>query len=520
MIDVHEIIRRSRAGESARKIALATHINRKTVARYVQAATDILKAPDTALTDELILAIKERVQGRSIAGPSDATGELTKHRSRIDAWLHDPKQPLRLTRIHELLQRDNVQASYTTLRRFARSEFGFGETLCTVLMDDPEPAQEAQIDFGLMGEAMFEGTVHKLYALIVTLAHSRYSFVWPSLTQTTKDVIEGLEAAWRFFGGICQRIIPDNMTAVVVDPDPHKPVIGRAFREYAQRREFFVDPARVASPQDKARVENQVPYVRERWFSGETFVSLASCREAAKAWCENVAGLRIHGTTRKRPREVYEAVERPLMKPAPTELYEVARWTSAKVQRDHHFQVDKALYSVPTEHIGKDIEVRIGACTVLAYVGDRVVASHPRMAAGERSTVVEHYPKNKRRYAARSTSGLLDDALAHGRHVRAFAERLLEGPYAWTKMRQVTSLLSLCTRYGSARVDRACESALCFDVVNVQRVGDVVTSAAKLERSAQREGKLVALPSRFARPAEAFATQGRATSPSAPGGDA
>jgi hypothetical protein len=43
---------------------------------------------------------------------------------------------------------------------------------------------------------------------------------------------------------------------------------------YDTLRRYVIQPARVRSPKDKARVENQVPYVRESWFDGETFASL------------------------------------------------------------------------------------------------------------------------------------------------------------------------------------------------------------------------------------------------------
>ncbi len=120
-----------------------------------------------------------------------------------------------------------------------------------------------------------------------------------------------------------------------------------------------------------------MPYVRERWFAGETFIALPETREHARQWCHDVAGLRIHGTTRKRPREVYESIERPLMKAAPDDIYEMPRWTSGTVARDHHVQVDKALYSVPTQHIGHRVDVRVGACTIKIYRDDKMIASHP-----------------------------------------------------------------------------------------------------------------------------------------------
>ena len=67
----------------------------------------------------------------------------------------------------------------------------------------------------------------------------------------------------------------------------------------------------------KPRVERMVSYVRSNFFAGEQFVELADCRRRAQLWCAEVAGQRIHGTTRARPAEVFAEQEAPLLGPAP-----------------------------------------------------------------------------------------------------------------------------------------------------------------------------------------------------------
>lgn len=86
---------------------------------------------------------------------------------------------------------------------------------------------------------------------------------------------------------------------------------------------------------DKARVENYVAFVRKSWLQGERFVDFADAREHAEHWCREVAGGRMHGTTRRVPRIHYEEVERVYMLPAPSESFDVPHWTEAKVHGDH-----------------------------------------------------------------------------------------------------------------------------------------------------------------------------------------
>jgi hypothetical protein len=386
-----------------------------------------------------------------------------------------------------------------------------------VHVNDAPPGQEAQVDFGKMGILLDPETERRrvLWTLIITLSFSRYMFVWPSFVQTTAAVCEGLDRAFRFFGAMPHTIIPDNMSAIVATPDALAPRLTEAFADYAQARGLFVDPARVRAPKDKPRVENQVAYVRESWFDGETFTSLADARASAEAWCRDVAGARVHGTTRKVPREEFEQVERATMLAPPTEPFDVPIWTTAKVHPDHHIEIARALYSVPSIHRrnGAHVRVRADRSLVRIYVGTALVKTHARQPPGGRSTDPADYPVGKSAYALRSVDALLKTARDKGVHIGRYAERLLAGPLPWARMRQGYALLRLCEKFGDGRVEAVCQSALSFDVVDVVRITKMLKRAASPTAAGARDdGKVVQLSlPRFARPQKHFETRGDGT---------
>lgn len=478
--------------------------------RYVDALEALGVTAETVLSDDVVHEVARRVQERPEAEESPERAMLALHRERIVGWLSE-KRPLRLTKIHTLLARDHgVQVSYATLRRYAMDELGWGRTKPTVRIADAPAGEEAQVDFGLMGTLVDgrTGEVRKLQALVVTLCFSRYQFVWPTYDQTTAAVCEGLDEAWRFFGGMPSRIIPDNASSMVSKADPLEPAIVPAFADYVQARGLFVDAARVRRAKDKGRVENQVPYVRESWWDGESFPSLEKARASAAHWCSEIAGRRVHGTTRALPREVFEQEERAQLRPAPTERFDVPHWGKAKVHPDHHVQVLKALYSVPTRYIGREVRVRADSRTVRIYAATELIKTHPRVAEGKRSTDPNDYAKAVAPYAMRSVDALLARAKERGVHIGQYAERLLGGPLPWTTMRQGYELVRLCERYGDARVDAVCKRALDFDVIDVPRIGRMLKQAILVEERASESGTL-ALPTapRFARSADRFATR-------------
>jgi transposase len=318
MIEVRELLRRWSAGHSNRKIARETGADRATVQRYIEWALQLGLKHGHEFTDDEVHEIAQCVQARPVCDASAEWNEIAQHRERIVEWLGKTR-PLKLTKIHTLLVREHsLEASYATLRRYATQELGWRRKAPTIRLEDPPAGQEAQVDFGKMGMIVDVDTGRKrmLWALVITLAFSRYQFVWPTFAQTTEAVCEGLDRAWQFFGAMTRIIIPDNTKAMIKDPDALAPTLVAAFLDYVQARDIFVDPARVRSPKDKARVENQVPFVRESWFDGETFDGLDDARSSAEEWCRNVAGTGLDELLRQvLPVEVCSSAQPPQQGP-------------------------------------------------------------------------------------------------------------------------------------------------------------------------------------------------------------
>jgi hypothetical protein len=219
--------------------------------------------------------------------------------------------------------------------------------------------------------------------------------------------------------------------------------------------------------------------------------------------------MRTHGTTQLRPAEHFAAVELPALAPAPTSLYDVPIYATAKVHRDHHIEVAKALYSVPGNLIGTRVDVRADRTLVRVFSRGQLVKVHPRQAPGHRSTDPDDLPSDKTVYAMRDLDKLGRIAAGHGPAVGAYAAALLDVPLPWTRMRQVYALLGLVKKWGPERVNAACERALDAEAVNVGLIGRM------LERGTENDGETPvqqALPGtvvapRFARDDSHFAVR-------------
>lgn len=491
VVEVREILRLWVRGRGLRTVARMLAVDRKTVRRYVEAAQALGLSRDAdsrPLDDDLIAEVVAAVVPGTRRDPGAMRRHCRAHRKLIEDWL---KKGCRGPKIAKLLGRHTgVVVPLRTLQRFLAEEIEGPRRGDTVRIVDPPPGEVLEVDFMTLGSFRERGSGKqlKMHALLCTAGHSRHQFVWPCLEQSQDEVIAGLEAAWRFFGGVFNVIIPDNLKAVVEVPDPIAPKLNAWFLEYAQSRHFEVDPARKRKAKDKARVERQVRYVRDDYFRGERFGSVAEARLEAERWCRDDAGMRLHGTTRRHPKEVFEQEELPLLKPPPTEPYDVPRWTTVAVGRDHAVVIEYALYSVPYTVGEVELRVRIDRATVKLYRGARLVKAHPRKKPGGSSIDPVDLPPGKAELATRDGESLQRRGEAFGPNVGEYARRLLDGPLPWRHMRQVYRLLGLAKRYGGELVDEACARALELDVVDVVRVDRM------LERGLVRRGLLTPPP--------------------------
>jgi hypothetical protein len=172
--------------------------------------------------------------------------------------------------------------------------------------------------------------------------------------------------------------------------------------------------------------------------------------------------------------------------------------------------VQRALYSVPHPYLGRTVRVRSDSRLVRIYLNTELIKTHPRVAPGKRSTDANDYPPGKADYALRNVDALIERARKHGHYVGQYAERLLDYPLPWMKMRQGYQLLRLCDKYGRERVEATCRRALDFDVLDVPRIARMLKDAVRTEQQAEQDGKLkkLSINPRFARAKDLFKTLG------------
>ena len=116
----------------------------------------------------------------------------------------------------------------------------------------------------------------------------------------------------------------DNLKAAIVTAAWDDPEVQQAYRECAEHYGFLIAPCRPGTPEHKGKVEQGgVHYVKRNFLAGRQPMPI-SARQPGRAACgaQQVAGQRIHGTTKQQPLLRFRKVEQAALRPLPDTPYE------------------------------------------------------------------------------------------------------------------------------------------------------------------------------------------------------
>jgi transposase len=182
-----------------------------------------------------------------------------------------------------------------------------------VIRFETPAGRQAQVDF-----ARFRFAWGIRYALLVVLGYSRLLWCRFYARQDMATLMDGLEDAFLAFGGVPQELLFDQMKAVITRDlriEGGALVHNAEFLRFAHHWGFTPRACRPYRAQTKGKVERPVRYLRGNFVYGRTFLHDADLDQQRQAWLDRVANVRLHGTTRERPRDRFDREERFLLQP-------------------------------------------------------------------------------------------------------------------------------------------------------------------------------------------------------------
>src|SRR5690349_7325728 len=175
------------------------------------------------------------------------------------------------------------------------------EALATVRFETP-PGRQLQIDFGEHW-VLIGAEVVRVYLFVATLGYSRRVFARAFRHERQSAWFDGMEGAFRHFGGLPQEVLLDNARALVEHHDAATREVRFNERLHAFARYWGVR-VRACAPyraRTKGKDERGVGYVKHNAIAGHRFASWAALEAHLAWWMREIADVHEHGTTGEAP---------------------------------------------------------------------------------------------------------------------------------------------------------------------------------------------------------------------------
>ena len=438
-------------GVSQHEIHRKTGIDRKTI-RKIAWGMVVAPAPNSSMATDSVVVAEQIPPPRPPALTAGANpvvrSACESHRKWIEAQIRLGRNAMAI--YQDLVDQHGFTGRYNSVKRFCRSlrqtepaQFDRLEFL---------PGEEAQVDYGEGALTLHNGRYRRPRLFVMTLRHSRRSFrkvVWNSSSATWARLHE---EAFRYFGGVVQYVVLDNLKEGVIKPDIFEPELNRVYAEMLKHYGVVADAARVRDPNRKGTVESAIQHTQATALKGRRFDSIEAQNEFLDHWETNWAAKRIHGRAKRQVEDMFQE-ERAHLKPLPIESFRYFTEYVRTVQDDTTVQVDSAWYAARPAGIGSQVlvrgfdhEIEIRHLQTLA-----LIRRHTRIAKG----AVELPDAERVFNPSRQTKTLLARASEVGPHTAAVCQRLFDSQ-GREAHRRLWGIVGLAKRYPAWILEHAC----------------------------------------------------------------
>jgi transposase len=343
-------------GVGCKRIARRLGISRNTVRRYLAGA---------------MVGFQERPTARRLDGPT--LNEVHRlYRSLAEGNTVVVQQELASRGVHIDLR--TLQRAVAPLRQQDRAQ-----ALATVRFET-EPGKQLQIDFGEK-IVRIAGQPVKVHLMTAVLGYSRRLYCQAFLAERQDEWLEGLEGAFRHFGGMPEQVLCDNASPLVIshDRESGQVVWNPGFETFCRDRGLTAKACRPRRARTKGKIERGVGYVKHNGLAGRSFASFGDLQRHLAWWMVEFADERIHGTTKEKPRARFERDERQALRPLPTRPLPVrTRRLTRRISADCFVDIDTIRYSAPHWHVRETVEVVVKEERVEIWLRGRCIAVHVR----------------------------------------------------------------------------------------------------------------------------------------------
>lgn len=234
---------------------------------------------------------------------------------------------------------------------------------------DMVPGVQCQVDPGEIRNVPVGDKFITVYFVVFVLSFSRQMYVASSKQPINTEIfIRMHDEAFRYFDGVCEECVYDQTKLVAIREEFREVWFNERFYQYALTAQFDIRVCEGYDPESKGKVESGVKYVKNDFFYGDTFDSFDQLKTDLCNWVDTVANKRIHGTTMKKPEEVYSLVEQSKMRSylQPGMIFDV-NGEKRNVDKTSLISYKSNKYSVPMIYQTSTVMIRQDGTKLIIY---------------------------------------------------------------------------------------------------------------------------------------------------------
>ena len=364
---------------------------------------------------------------------------------------------LRATRVYQMIRERGYQGSVVQLRRaLAPLRPPQAEPFLRLHMF---PGEQGQVDWAHFGEVAVGRARRRLSCFVLALSYSRDLYLEFFFDQTLENFLRGHVHAFEDWSGAPRVLLCDNLRSAVLDRRGDQIHFHPRLLELCAHYHCLPRPCQVRAANQKGRVERAIRYVRDSFWAGRSFTTLAECNRQARVWRDQVARHRPWPGDRQRTVGEVFAEEQSRLLPLPAHGFDTDRMVVLDPSRSIYVHFDLNEYSIPPESRGRPLTLIASDTVVRVLDGTQEVARHPRSYDRQQLVLDPQHEEallQLKRKAFHSTpSGRLAHAVPD-------SERLLDAAFARGESPgpQTLQLLKLLDQYGAPALRRAIGEAL------------------------------------------------------------
>jgi len=279
-----------------------------------------------------------------------------------------------------LKEKYGYTGSYTTIKSYCHNLKIDKQNEVTVHFET-EPGKQCQIDWKEELTLVSKyGEVFTINIFLAILGYSRLKYIELTFDKSQPTLFKCLTNAIKYFGGVPQEFLFDNMKTVVDQSRTqyNKPVYNDKFYQFSKDAGFIAKSCLAYKPKTKGKVETVARVMNRLKVMNDEFTTIDELIGIVKKLNEDINS-EIQATTKEKPINRFQK-EKEYLHQLPRlenlETYYSEKVLVRKVPKDCLITYEGRKYSIPPTYVGKTVTLDRQDDNLRIYYNKTLVSSH------------------------------------------------------------------------------------------------------------------------------------------------